>query len=91
MRALKTQRGRKVKVDNLYETTVAELITDVSARQRIPGAAYRLQFNAGFTLRQAEALVSYLDEMGITDCYASPLFKARAGSRMATTSVITAN
>ena len=24
--------------------------------------------------------VSYLDEMGITDCYASPLFKARAGS-----------
>ena len=69
-----------MKVDNLYETTVAELITDVSARQRIPGAAYRLQFNAGFTLRQAEALVSYLDEMGITDCYASPLFKARAGS-----------
>ena len=69
-----------MKVDNLEETTVAELIAEVLARQRIPCATYRLQFNAGFTLRQAEALISYFNELGITDCYASPLFKARAGS-----------
>ncbi|MCI0623541.1 MAG: malto-oligosyltrehalose synthase [Acidobacteria bacterium] len=69
-----------MKVDNLEETTVAEVIAEVLARQRMPCATYRLQFNTGFTLRQAEALVSYLNELGITDFYASPLFKARAGS-----------
>ncbi|HEU0008034.1 MAG TPA: malto-oligosyltrehalose synthase [Terriglobia bacterium] len=78
--SLKDSEDRDVKVDNLEETTLAELIAGVLAQQRIPCATYRLQFNAGFTLRQAEALVSYLNELGITDCYASPLFKARAGS-----------
>jgi len=68
-----------MKVD-LEEGTVAALIAEVLARQRIPGATYRLQFHAGFTLRQAEALASYFNELGITDCYASPLFKARTGS-----------
>ena len=68
-----------MKVD-LEEGTVAALIAEVLARQRIPGATYRLQFHAGFTLRQAEALASYFSELGITDCYASPLFKARTGS-----------
>ena len=69
-----------MKVDNLEETTVAELIAEVLARQRIPCATYRLQFNAEFTLRQAQELISYLNELGISDCYASPLFKARPGS-----------
>lgn len=42
----------------------------------IPGATYRLQFNRNLTFRDATALIDYLDELGITDCYASPLFKA---------------
>ena len=46
----------------------------------IPGATYRLQFNRDFTFKDATALVEYLEELGITDCYASPLFKARADS-----------
>jgi (1->4)-alpha-D-glucan 1-alpha-D-glucosylmutase len=45
-----------------------------------PGATYRLQFHAGFTLRDALALVPYLHDLGITHLYASPLLKARPGS-----------
>ncbi len=47
---------------------------------RIPLAIYRMQFNAGFTLEQATALIDYLDDLGISDCYASPLALARPGS-----------
>ena len=47
---------------------------------RIPGATYRLQFHAGFGFAKAAAIVPYLQRLGITDLYASPLFKACAGS-----------
>jgi (1->4)-alpha-D-glucan 1-alpha-D-glucosylmutase len=48
----------------------------IPAEKRIPGATYRLQFNRHFTFQQALQVVEYLRELGITDCYASPLFKA---------------
>ena len=51
-------------------------LKEVLDRRRIPQATYRLQFNAGFTFRQAEALVSYLHDLGISDFYASPLLAA---------------
>ena len=47
---------------------------------RIPSSTYRLQFNRDFTFSQARALVSYLHALGISDCYASPYFQARADS-----------
>src|SRR2546421_8174917 len=47
---------------------------------RIPTATYRLQFNRHFTLRQATALVDYLHDLGVSDCYASPLLVAYPGS-----------
>jgi (1->4)-alpha-D-glucan 1-alpha-D-glucosylmutase len=47
---------------------------------RIPLATYRLQFNAGFTLEQATALIDYFHDLGLSDCYASPLTLARPGS-----------
>ena len=47
---------------------------------RIPSATYRLQFNAHFRFEQARALVDYLDQLGITDIYSSPLLQARRGS-----------
>jgi (1->4)-alpha-D-glucan 1-alpha-D-glucosylmutase len=47
---------------------------------RIPVATYRLQFNHLFTLKQASAILDYLRSLGISDCYASPLFMARPGS-----------
>ncbi|KPK47005.1 MAG: hypothetical protein AMJ77_04455, partial [Dehalococcoidia bacterium SM23_28_2] len=50
------------------------------ARLRVPVATYRLQFNSSFRFPDAQALVPYLNELGITDIYASPIFKARRGS-----------
>ena len=47
---------------------------------KIPGATYRVQFNHNFTFRQAAGIVPYLHELGFTDLYASPYFKARPGS-----------
>jgi len=47
---------------------------------RVPTATYRLQFNGGFTFRDARAIAPYLAELGITDIYASPILKARKGS-----------
>jgi len=45
-----------------------------------PSATYRLQFNQAFTFKDATGLVDYLDELGITDIYASPFLMARPGS-----------
>ena len=45
-----------------------------------PESTYRLQFHAGFTFRDAAAIVPYLHELGITHVYASPYFRATAGS-----------
>lgn len=47
---------------------------------RIPSATYRLQFHHGFRFIAAQALVPYLCDLGITDLYASPLFKAKKHS-----------
>lgn len=48
---------------------------------RIPRATYRLQLHADFDLEAARDLVSYLDALGVSDVYASPLLAARRGSR----------
>jgi (1->4)-alpha-D-glucan 1-alpha-D-glucosylmutase len=45
-----------------------------------PRATYRLQFHKGFTFADAEALVPYLDRLGISHIYASPITTAAAGS-----------
>jgi len=47
---------------------------------RVPTATYRLQFNRDFTFEQAEEVLDYLQELGVSDCYASPLFRASAES-----------
>ena len=47
---------------------------------RVPDATYRLQFHADFTLDQARQIVGYLHQLGITDIYASPLFRPAPGS-----------
>src|SRR5262245_49927496 len=55
-------------------------MANVRPEVRIPVATYRVQFNQGFRLDDAERIVDYLDQLGITDLYSSPLLKARAGS-----------
>ncbi|HEX8140699.1 MAG TPA: malto-oligosyltrehalose synthase [Pyrinomonadaceae bacterium] len=47
---------------------------------RIPTSTYRLQFNRDFTFEQAAELVGYLADLGLTDCYSSPILMARPGS-----------
>lgn len=47
---------------------------------RIPSSTYRLQFNRQFTFAQAREIVPYLHALGLSDCYASPYFQARAES-----------
>jgi (1->4)-alpha-D-glucan 1-alpha-D-glucosylmutase len=43
-------------------------------------ATYRLQFNRGFTFRDAIDLVLYVARLGISHIYASPIMEARLGS-----------
>lgn len=45
-----------------------------------PRSTYRLQLNADFTLRDAQALVPYLADLGISHVYLSPVLKAQPGS-----------
>ena len=47
---------------------------------RIPLATYRIQFSLGFRFLDGRDLVPYLNDLGITDLYSSPQFKARRGS-----------
>jgi (1->4)-alpha-D-glucan 1-alpha-D-glucosylmutase len=47
---------------------------------RIPQSTYRLQLGADLTLDQVHRLLPYLQNLGISDLYLSPLFRARAES-----------
>jgi len=47
---------------------------------RIPVASYRIQFNPAFGFREAKKIVPHLAALGISDLYASPIFKSRKGS-----------
>ncbi len=46
----------------------------------IPTSTYRLQFNKNFNFQAAQNIVNYLNQLGISDVYASPILKAKAGS-----------
>jgi (1->4)-alpha-D-glucan 1-alpha-D-glucosylmutase len=54
----------------------AEQLDGIARKLRVPDATYRLQFNRDFRLPQATDLAPYLRDLGISDCYASPLFQA---------------
>jgi (1->4)-alpha-D-glucan 1-alpha-D-glucosylmutase len=45
-----------------------------------PLATYRLQLSSAFTFADAEAIVPYLADLGISHVYASPVLAARPGS-----------
>ena len=47
---------------------------------RRPSATYRIQFTPSFRFNHARRIVPYLDQLGIDCLYASPIFKAKAGS-----------
>ncbi|MFH1116387.1 MAG: malto-oligosyltrehalose synthase [Pseudomonadota bacterium] len=45
-----------------------------------PTATYRIQFSPFFGFQSASSVVPYLADLGISDLYASPIFKAAKGS-----------
>ena len=47
---------------------------------RLPRATYRLQMHEKFNFEQLAAIIAYLDDMGISDVYLSPVFRASPGS-----------
>ncbi len=66
----------------MSELTATKAATSACSRRvnRIPLSTYRLQLGADLTLDQAHDLLSYLQNLGISDLYLSPLFRARAES-----------
>ena len=67
--------------DGFIDSEIVDYLLKMPLTQRIPTATYRIQFSRDFTFRSAEALISYLYDLGVSDCYASPVLKARPGSR----------
>jgi (1->4)-alpha-D-glucan 1-alpha-D-glucosylmutase len=51
-----------------------------TSKARIPASTYRLQLGARMPFAAVADLVGYLDELGITDCYVSPIMAARSQS-----------
>jgi (1->4)-alpha-D-glucan 1-alpha-D-glucosylmutase len=47
---------------------------------RAPGSTYRLQFHSAFRFVDGRDLVPYLSDLGVSDLYSSPRYKARRGS-----------
>jgi (1->4)-alpha-D-glucan 1-alpha-D-glucosylmutase len=45
-----------------------------------PTATYRIQFNPSFGFQAANLVVPYLADLGISDMYASRIFRAAKGS-----------
>ncbi|MEW6375496.1 MAG: alpha-amylase family glycosyl hydrolase, partial [Thermodesulfobacteriota bacterium] len=71
---------KKFLADEEIHEIFNSVVNDLSLYRKIPIATYRLQFNHQFKFTDAKSIVSYLHELGISDCYASPYFKAKKGS-----------
>src|SRR4051812_31608506 len=68
---------------NIHEKTAVEDCLHKLASERPvhhPLSTYRLQFHKGFRFTDAQAILPYLQELGVSHVYASPLLKAREGS-----------
>jgi (1->4)-alpha-D-glucan 1-alpha-D-glucosylmutase len=68
---LSEKRGREI---------LDKVAKNLNAYKRIPVSTYRFQLNHQFKFADAKSIVSYLNDLGISDCYASPYFKAQKGS-----------
>ncbi len=58
----------------------AEVRSAAKTPLRRATGTYRLQLHRGFTFQDAEKVVDYLSQIGISDCYFSPYLAAKAGS-----------
>jgi (1->4)-alpha-D-glucan 1-alpha-D-glucosylmutase len=57
-----------------------KVVASLSDFRKVPIATYRIQLNRQFRFLDAKSIVSYLHELGISDHYSSPYFKAQKGS-----------
>ena len=48
--------------------------------RRMPVATYRLQLQPGFGFARAQATLPYLQQLGVSHLYLSPIWKPRPGS-----------
>jgi (1->4)-alpha-D-glucan 1-alpha-D-glucosylmutase len=55
-------------------------MTIANQENHFPLATYRLQLHQNFKFSDARVIVPYLQALGITDCYLSPISKAAPGS-----------
>jgi (1->4)-alpha-D-glucan 1-alpha-D-glucosylmutase len=62
------------------ESIFNEVKNRLMQKQHRPDSTYRIQFNREFTFKQACEQIPYLKQLGISDLYASPYFRARAES-----------
>ena len=51
-----------------------------SRLRNVPRATYRIQLHAGFTFDDARAILEYLDDLGISHLFCSPVLQAAPGS-----------
>ncbi len=65
--------------EELLSALAAELARGEGVTRR-PASTYRLQLHAGFGFDDAAAVVPYLDALGITDVYLSPVLASAPGS-----------
>jgi (1->4)-alpha-D-glucan 1-alpha-D-glucosylmutase len=56
-------------------SSLNRLRSEPDALRRVPAATYRLQLSPDLDFDAAAALVDYLDALGITDLYTSPIFE----------------
>lgn len=47
---------------------------------KVPSSTYRIQFHAGFPFESALGILHFLQDLGISHIYASPILKAKKGS-----------
>jgi (1->4)-alpha-D-glucan 1-alpha-D-glucosylmutase len=69
------RNGKEESAGVRFDPAIEAIIQEILSRRRIPWSTYRLQFNPAFNFRDAQDLLPYLDDLGISDCYASPIFK----------------
>ncbi len=65
--------------EELLSALAAELARGEGGTRR-PASTYRLQLHPGFGFDAAAAVVPYLDALGVTDVYLSPVLAAAPGS-----------
>lgn len=69
-------------LDRPADHSLTECIGSLSTREvaACPLATYRLQFHKDFRFTDALRLLPYLERLGVSHIYASPILRARAGS-----------